>query len=166
MKDTVHNQHWNGETPGALLARLGAKPAVRDAVLALGAALRGSLDSRTLEFIALRTSAERDCLYTWRGHCHIALGRTLTKREIAAVASGAAAFEGRDRTILEAVDEILADRRLTAATLAEVGDLELLLLLTTMFYDTLAAIMRDGEPDSLSIADLETPRLAAHWVKG
>jgi AhpD family alkylhydroperoxidase len=164
MTDTVHHQHWNGTIPKALLARLGEKPAVRDAVLGLGAALRGSLGSRTVELVALRTSAERNCLYTWRGHCQIALGRTLDKREIAAIAFGPVAFDGYDRAILEAVDEVLADRQLSTATLAKVGDRELLLLLTTMFYDVLAAVMRDAEPDELSVADLETPRVAAHWL--
>jgi alkylhydroperoxidase family enzyme len=160
-------EHWNGEIPVALLRRLGEVPAVGTAMLDLGAALRRSASGRTLESVALRVSARRNCLYTWSGHCRIALGRTeapLNRDEIARIAFGPAAFDGPDRLVLEAVDELLADRRLTKRTRRAIGDRELILAIATSFYDTLATIMRGVEPDALAITGLETPCVAAHSV--
>src|SRR3954468_17314061 len=92
---------WNGLLPRTLFARLERRPVIGAGVRALGDGLRASMDHRTLELIALRVSARRDCLYVWRGHCRIAhlhIDETLTLTDIARVAAGPHALTGRDAT--------------------------------------------------------------------
>ena len=162
---TADQEHWNGETPEALLSRLGKAPEVGSAMLDVGAALRGAATGRMLELVALRVSAKRDCAYTWRGHCRIALKSVeapMTREEIARIAAGPEALVGTDRLVLEAVDEILGRGRLSEATGRSLGDRELVLTIAVCFYETLATVMHGVEPDAQSVIGLETPRVAAN----
>jgi alkylhydroperoxidase family enzyme len=154
---------WSGLVPEALFGRLEAEPIVGDALCELGDALLKNASGRMLEFVALRTSVARDCLYMWRGHCRIALKRPddpLSPDEIARIA----AFAGSDAAVLAAIDELLSAGRLSARTRSAVGDRELILTIASLFYDTIAIIMRDAEPDEEAVAGLETPAAAARAV--
>lgn len=159
---------WKGQVPEALFARLGAEPVVGDAFCALGDALLTTANGRMLEFVALRCSALRDCRYVWRGHCRIALRRSddpLSADEIARIAVGPAAFTGPDVFVLQAIDELLANRRLSAQTRSAIGDRALILTIASLFYDAIATIMQDAEPDAAPTNGLETPAIAAGSVR-
>jgi alkylhydroperoxidase family enzyme len=158
---------WSGLVPAALFARLEAEPVVGDALCGLGDSLLENANGRMLEFVALRTSVVRDCLYMWRGHCRIALRRPdepLSAEEIARIAVGPAAFAGSDAATLAAIDELLANGRFSARTRSAVGERELILTIASLFYDTIAIIMRDAVPDEDPVAGLETPFDAARAV--
>jgi 3-deoxy-7-phosphoheptulonate synthase len=157
----------HGEVPEALFRRLGEERDVGIALLELGRALRDRIDARTFELVALRCAASRKSLYEWRGHCRIALARDeagLGEDDIARVALGPGAFEGGDRAVLEAVDELLTHRRLSASTRAAIGDLELAVTLAVHFYDTIATVMAGTSPDAAPVLGLGTPHEAAHAV--
>jgi alkylhydroperoxidase family enzyme len=154
----------HGEVPEALFRRLDREPGVGNALLELGAALRERIDARTFELVALRCAAVRESLYEWRGHCRIALARTdarLAEADIARVAIGPGAFEGRDTAVLTAVDELLAGRRVGADTRLAIGDLELVLTIAVHFYDTIATITAGTPPDAVAVPGLATPTGAA-----
>jgi hypothetical protein len=154
---------WRGIVPRSLFERLEAEPVVGAALCGLGDALLDTADGRMLEFVALRSAAARDCMYMWRGHCRIALRRApgaLTKTDIAGVATGPKALAGFDAALLTAIDELLADRRLSSASRRALGDRELILTIATLFYETVATIMQDAEPDEQPLEGLETPSIA------
>jgi alkylhydroperoxidase family enzyme len=158
---------WSGIIPRSLFDRFEAEPVAGAALCGLGDALLGTADGRLLEFVALRSAAARDCLYMWRGHCLIALRRPqgrLTEDEIARVAAGPEALSGRDAAILRGIDELLHDRCLSPATRSAVGGEELILTIATLFYEAIATIMRDAEPDERALPGLETPATAALTV--
>src|SRR5690242_4961725 len=101
---------WGRLVPVQLLALVGECPECLPGFRGLGDGLRRSMDSRTLEQIALRVSAQRDCLYIWRGHAriaHLSLDPAWSREDIARVATGAAALAGRDAQVVAAVDEVL-----------------------------------------------------------
>jgi hypothetical protein len=158
---------WSGIFPETLFQRLEGEPTAGAALSGLGDALLATADGRMLEFVALRSAVARDCLYMWRGHCRIALSRPqgrLDEDEIARVALGPSAFTGSDATMLTAIDELLADRRLSAASRRALGDRALLLTIATLFYEAIATIMRDAEPDEEPLEGLETPTAAERSI--
>lgn len=122
-----------------------------------------ALAPRVRELVALRVGATRDSAYVWSGHAPIARDSGLTSEEIAGVAVGPTAFEGRDALVLSAVDALLTDGSIDAATRHALGERDALsVLIATQFYETLASIMQDAapEPDTLPIPGLETPSRA------
>lgn len=158
---------WQGLVPEALFARLAHEPVVGDALCGLGDALLKSANGRMLEFVALRSSAVRACLYMWRGHCRIALRRSeeaITADDVARIAAGPTAFDGPDASLLEAIDELLAERRLSPRSRSAVGERTLVLTIATLFYETVAIIMHDAEPEADPVDGLETPDAAARSV--
>ena len=160
----AHRPQWGGLVPTALFARLEAEPQVGNPLSALGDALLETVDGRMLEFVALRSSAVRGCLYMWRGHCRIARQRRprpIRDDEIARIAAGPGAFESADAAVLEAIDELLVDRRLSAGAREAIGDGGLILTVAVLFYETVAIIMRDVPPEADPIEGLETPAIAA-----
>lgn len=160
----VDRPEWRGLVPEALFTRLSAEPVVGDALCGLGDALLRTARGRMLEFVALRSSVARGCLYMWRGHCQIALRRTddrITPDDIRRVAAGPAAFSGRDAVFMEAIDDLLGERRLSASSRRAVGDGELILTIATLFYETVAIVMRDVAPEAEPVDGLETPAAAA-----
>lgn len=164
---TAERPQWRGQVPLQLLARLEAEPVIGDGLCGLGDALLAGLDGRLLELVALRVSAVRDCLYVWRGHCAIAIGRpvgALAADEIARLAAGPAALIGEDAAVVQAVDELLARSELAAATRRRIGARALGIVVATRFYDTVATIMRDAESDAAPLDGLETPELAAQGI--
>lgn len=150
---------WHEQSPDGFFAALESQPIVGDALCALGDGIRTAIDVRTRELVALRVGAVRGCHYVWRGHCHIALHLGLTRHDIARVAVGPQALDGRDRAVLRAVDDALADQRVDAQTRGLLGDDALAVTITTGFYDIVTRIMGDAEPepDAMPIAGLETP---------
>jgi hypothetical protein len=141
---------WGGLRPRRLLALLACEPVIGPALLALGRALSDVLEPRTLETVALRVSARRDCHYVWRGHCAIAVD-LLGAEEIARIA------HGTDAALVRAVDEILDGRSSSHDPQVRIA---------TGFYDVLCGLLRDTEPedDALPVAGLETPADAARSI--
>jgi AhpD family alkylhydroperoxidase len=156
-------EEWNGCRPYKLFQALRAQPAIGDALCAQGAVLMDEVDHRTRELVALRVSAVRNCDYVWAGHARFAKELALTCDEIARVAVGPTVFSGRDSAVLWAVDHVLANRRIDAETQRLLGeDVVLSIRIAAKFYETVASIMYDAEPepDVEPISGLETPAQA------
>jgi 3-deoxy-7-phosphoheptulonate synthase len=165
----AHRPQWGGLFPETLFKRLEQDPPVGEAVAAIGDMLLERADGRMLEFVALRSSAVRGCLYMWVGHSHIALQRQpepLTAEEIARVAAGPAALTGADAALLTAIDELLFDRQLSAHSVQALGERGLILRAAVLFYETIAGIVGDSPPEEEPIRGLETPAVAARSVGG
>jgi 4-carboxymuconolactone decarboxylase len=87
--------------------------------------LNSTLPVRPRELVVLRCAWHQKCEYEW--HYHIGYGLTagLTMAEMAAVREGpdAPEFAGKDedRAVLRAVDELVADNRISDATWAELS---------------------------------------------
>jgi hypothetical protein len=152
-------QEWRGKRPQRFLDELAPEPIIGAAFLGNCDAVRVAMEARTLELLALRVSAELECLYSWRGHCRIALDRILSYAEIAGVASGPTAFSGHDADVLWAVDAILDHGYLTSSARSALGDAALSITIATGTYRTVAGLMYDiqPEPDLSEIVGLETP---------
>lgn len=167
----VTPRHFGRERPHRLFQRLEYSPQVGDALLALGRALNDEVDGRVLELVALRVSAVRECTYVWRGHCRIVLQRDdagLSLEDIARIATGPDAMDRADAVVVRAVDELLADGRLTGPTqddLAALG-LGVDVPVVTGFYATVASLMDGAEPDAEPVAGLQTPAVAAAAISG
>lgn len=141
-------EEWDGRTPQRLFDALKAQPVIGDALCAHGAVLMDEVDHRTRELVALRVSAVRECAYVWSGHVLIAQKLALTPREIQRVAIGPMAYTGRDAAVLWAADHVLARRPIDPVTERVLGKADVLsICVSTMFYDTVASIMRDADPE-------------------
>lgn len=155
---------WKGARPHRFFSRLACEHAIMGAVLALCEALPQTMPRRTLELVALRVSAQLECLYVWQGHCQIALDAELTIAEIAAVAHGPAAFGAPpDAAVLQGVDDLLGYERMSAATRTALGDAELAVTVATATYRLVSWLM-DGiepEPGVPPVAGIETPARAS-----
>jgi hypothetical protein len=161
MNELTYPAQWRTLRPRKLIALIQAAGVVGERVDGLGRALMDTLDGRTYETIAIRVMARRRCLYTWRGHCLIALAHPTdprSKAEIAAIAAGTRALHGRDAAVVAAVDEVL-DRREGLPALRRLGDDPLAFLFVTAFYDAVTALMEEDEPepDAPVVPGLETP---------
>jgi len=73
---------------------------------------RNSLPLRWRELAILRVAHRRRSAYEWGQHVKIALDAGMTSEEIDGLARGDDGFEGADRLILEATDELLTDGRI------------------------------------------------------
>jgi 4-carboxymuconolactone decarboxylase len=73
---------------------------------------RSSLPLRWRELAILRVAHRRRSAYEWGQHVKIALDGGITDEEIDQLARGNDGFEGTDRLILEATDELLDDGRI------------------------------------------------------
>jgi AhpD family alkylhydroperoxidase len=163
----MHKPQWKGLRPRELFERLKPRPHIGNALCALGDAVLDELDRRACELVALRVSAVRDSAYVWRGHCQIARDAGLTVDEIARVAVGPAAFDGRDAAILRVVDDVLGNRCVDAESRSILCDDALSVEIATGFYGSVARIVEgaEPEPDVAPIPGLETPRRAcAHHI--
>jgi 4-carboxymuconolactone decarboxylase len=83
---------------------------------------RGSLSVRWRELAILRVAHRRQSAYEWGQHVKMALDGHITSDEIDRVARGNEGFEGVDRLILEATDELLTDGRIGDALLRRIND--------------------------------------------
>jgi alkylhydroperoxidase family enzyme len=106
--------------------------------------LRASaLPARARELCILRVAHRRQSAYEWAEHVVIAEGLGVDEGAVAALVQGNGAFEGVDRLVLEATDELLAGAPLAPATWSRVVDelgvesaIDLLFVVGT--YDMLA----------------------------
>jgi AhpD family alkylhydroperoxidase len=108
-----------------------------------------SLDARQRELLVLRVAARRGAEYEWAQHVHIARDAGLTDDEIGRIAEGdhAADWSPLEGAMLRAVDELLADARITDATWSDLArELDRHQLMDLVFtvgaYDLLAMAFR------------------------
>ena len=108
-----------------------------------------SLDARQRELLVLRVAARRGAEYEWAQHVHIARDAGLTDDEIGRIAEGdhATDWSPLDGAMLRAVDELLADARITDGTWSDLArELDRHQLMDLVFtvgaYDLLAMAFR------------------------
>jgi AhpD family alkylhydroperoxidase len=108
-----------------------------------------SLSPRQRELLVLRVGAVRDCAYEWAQHVVLAADVGITPEEVERIAEGpdAAGWSEADAALLRAVDELVADARITdgtwAALAAELDTQQLMdLVFTVGAYDLMAMAMR------------------------
>jgi 4-carboxymuconolactone decarboxylase len=77
---------------------------------------RGELPVRLRELAILRLAHARRSAFFWGEHVRVATAGGLSEDDVAALARGNTEFDGVDRLVLEATDEMLADGRAHAAT--------------------------------------------------
>ncbi len=77
---------------------------------------RGELPLRLRELAILRLAHARRSAFFWGEHVRVAMAGGLSEDDIAGLARGNDEFDGVDRLVLEATDEMLADGRASAAT--------------------------------------------------
>ena len=77
---------------------------------------RGELPLRLRELAILRLALARRSAFFWGEHFKVAIAGGLSEEDIAGLARGNAEFDGLDRLVLEATDEMLANGRARAPT--------------------------------------------------
>jgi alkylhydroperoxidase family enzyme len=77
---------------------------------------RGELPLRLRELAVLRLAHARRSAFFWGEHVRVATAGGLTDEDIAGIARGNDGFDGKDRLVLEATDELLANGRATPET--------------------------------------------------
>ena len=77
---------------------------------------RGELPLRLRELAILRVAHARRSVFFWGEHVRVAIAGGLSEEDIARLAHGNNDFDGIDRLVLEATDEMLADGKATPAT--------------------------------------------------
>jgi 4-carboxymuconolactone decarboxylase len=77
---------------------------------------RGELPLRLRELAILRVAHIRRSAFFWGEHYRVATAGGLSQEDIARLARGSGEFDGADRLVLEATDELLVDGRAHAAT--------------------------------------------------
>jgi len=81
----------------------------------------GNLRQRDCELAILRVASRMNSWYEWASHVVRGLDAGVTLEEIKRVRSDDGTWDKRDAALLEAVDEILRDHRLSAETLKRLG---------------------------------------------
>jgi alkylhydroperoxidase family enzyme len=94
-----------------ILGVLGRHPKMAREFLTYNAFLlqRGELPLRLRELAVLRLAHERRSVFFWGEHVRVATAGGLSEEDIAGLAAGNDGFDGVDRLVLEATDELLAD---------------------------------------------------------
>jgi len=77
---------------------------------------RGELPLRLRELAILRVAHVRRSVFFWGEHVRVAMAGGLSETDIARLAAGSEDFEGADRLVLEATDELLAGGRAAPQT--------------------------------------------------
>jgi len=77
---------------------------------------RSELPLRLRELAVLRLAHVRRSAFFWGEHVRLAMNGGMTEEDITRLASGNNEFDGVDRLVLEATDEMLADGRARPAT--------------------------------------------------
>lgn len=77
---------------------------------------RGELSLRLRELAVLRLAHVRRSSFFWGEHVKVAKAGGLSDDDIARITRGNTEFDGADRLVLEATDELLADGRATPVT--------------------------------------------------
>jgi 4-carboxymuconolactone decarboxylase len=96
-----------------ILGVLARHPAMAREFLVYNAFLlqRGELPLRLRELAVLRLAHARRSAFFWGEHVRVAKAGGLTDEDVAGIARGNDDFDGVDRLVLEATDEMLADGR-------------------------------------------------------
>ena len=83
----------------------------------------GDLDQRDSELVILRVAVLTGTWYEWAAHVDRGLRAGLSRVEIQRIAAGATHpdWDRRDAVLIAAVDELVNDTRIQAATLEELG---------------------------------------------
>lgn len=163
LRITEGKAKWGDQFPRRLFEHLMAEPMIGEAICVLGDTVMSQLEDRPRELVALRVSAVRHNLYIWRGHCQIARHLGLTPSEIGRIASGPTAFAGEDAAVLWTAEHVLTNRRVDGAARRALGAERLLTVTTAArFYDLVASVMYDAEPEASAtpIDGLQTPARA------
>ena len=94
-----------------ILGVLARHPAMARKFLTYNAFLlqRGELPLRLRELAVLRLAHARRSVFFWGEHVRVATAGGLSEEDIAGLAAGNDGFDGVDRLVLEATDELLAD---------------------------------------------------------
>jgi alkylhydroperoxidase family enzyme len=111
-----------GSGPPNIFTTLGRHPRLFRAWLRYSAHLMpfGTLPRPDTELVILRVAWQCRSVYEWRQHVGIALRVGLTPDEVAGVADGSGGFTDRQRALLAASDELIAQRALSDTTWAAV----------------------------------------------
>jgi alkylhydroperoxidase family enzyme len=101
-----------------ILGVLARHPAMAREFLTYNAFLlqRGELPLRLRELAVLRLAHTRRSVFFWGEHVRVATAGGLSEADIARLASGNDEFDGIDRLVLEATDELLANGRAAPVT--------------------------------------------------
>ena len=101
-----------------ILGVLARHPAMARKFLTYNAFLlqRGELPLRLRELAVLRLAHARRSVFFWGEHVRVATAGGLSEEDIAGLAAGNDGFDGVDRLVLEATDELLADGHAKPAT--------------------------------------------------
>lgn len=122
LASLIPAERANPDGAGNVLSTLVRHPDLTRAYLPFNAyLLRGStLSSRIREVALLRVVHRADCRYLWSHHVPIAERAGLSSPDISGIRSGEAA-DPLDRTVIRAVDELMADNTITQPTWDELG---------------------------------------------
>jgi AhpD family alkylhydroperoxidase len=108
-----------------------------------------TLSPRQRELLVLRVAALRNCEYEWRQHVVLAGDAGVSPEDVARTAEGpdAAGWQGLDRAMVAAVDELIHDAKIADSTWAVLaGGLDEHQLMDLVFtvgaYDALAMAFR------------------------
>ena len=109
-----------------------------------------SLGAERSEVVILRTGVQLGSSYEWHQHIVRARKSGLDDSRIARLGGPLDAIQGEDVVLARAVDELFSQRRLSEATLADLGSLIgkqgiLDLIATVGFYSTLGYILNSFE---------------------
>ncbi|KWX24432.1 MULTISPECIES: carboxymuconolactone decarboxylase family protein [Mycolicibacterium] len=116
-------ERLNPQGAGVALSTLARHPALTKAFLRFSNHLlfRSTLDPRLRELAILRIAHRRHCEYEWAHHAFIGKAEGLTDDDIAGVAQGTA-VDAFDQIVLDAVDELDEQSRISDETWAALGD--------------------------------------------
>ena len=107
-----------------ILGVLARHPAMAREFLAYNAFLlqRGELPLRLRELAILRLAHVRRSAFFWGEHVRVALAGGLSEEDVSRVGHGDGEFDGADRLVLEATDQLLAEGRARAETWRQLVD--------------------------------------------
>lgn len=136
--------------PPNLFATLVAHPRLMGRVNALGGMfmVHGTISARDRELMILRAAALADCDYELHQHRRLAVRAGLTEDEVRAVCVGPLTVTGRDRALVDLVDEVVVRHDVTDPTWERVRaatewtDAQLLEVLVMIgFYTMLGGVL-------------------------
>ena len=155
-------REWRGYAPLALLENLKREPAIGDALCQLGDELRPAIEPRTLAMVVLRVACVMSCEYLWAQAYLAHENNVLSYAEIVALAGGPDESSADDAAVLAAVDELLADGRLTDSSSTRLGARALGVKIAVGTYQTFAYVAQDlaPEPGVPVLAGIESPAKA------
>ena len=122
LASTVPPERRCPDKAGNALSTLVHHPVLAGAFLPFNTYLQkdSTLPERLRELVILRTAFHHGCVYEWGHHSAMARQVGLTEGDVASTQTGSAADEF-DQTVLEAVDELYSESRISAPTWERLG---------------------------------------------